>query len=221
MIIPELLPMLDSESFFSKAYYIDWLDWIITNREHNASACRLWQWMSAEQEYAANFIERYLNQNSPNATLVDLVCGTGQQLIYLLTQFPSLKGVGLDIHQTMIKRARLNADSNRMGNRVEFYIDDLGRLATLSDQSVELAICTGNTFGLIARLVEVLQSAGHFLLSVYANTAVATSTRIHSYRGVGLSITEEASKTKQRRALYQKRLRSASFKSYLTLIRRD
>ena len=74
---------------------------------------------------------------SGNATVLDVGCGTGDQLFYLSSQIKS--GLGVELSATMIKTCKDQALVRGIRN-CEFLLADASNLSALKDKSFDYAI---------------------------------------------------------------------------------
>lgn len=196
---------LESEAFFSQAFYGAWLKWIASNCRTNDAARQLEGWMSAETDQLHALVKRDLNAcdngSSDSIALLDLGCGFGRHVIDLLSSCTGVDAMGVDINNGMIAQATRRAIQSDLGPRTSFFVDDVAALSDLSSYSVDVAICMTNTLGnlppskqaaMLRRLRAVLKPTGCALFSVYATSSVAA--RRASYEAVGLRVEERGNK---------------------------
>jgi ubiquinone/menaquinone biosynthesis C-methylase UbiE len=79
---------------------------------------------------------------SPQAQILDLGCGTGRFLDRLASEFPKLQGIGLDLSEEMLHRAKLR---NRFPDRLQFQQGEASQLPC-ADQSFDAVF---NTFSFL------------------------------------------------------------------------
>ncbi|RME08132.1 MAG: class I SAM-dependent methyltransferase [Anaerolineae bacterium] len=131
----------------------------------------LWYWGSPPWDTGVSPPEllQFLAQHPPGRAL-DLGCGTGTNVITLAQH--GWEAVGVDFAPRAIRRARRKARA--AGVQAEFYVDDVTRLRQVTPP-FDLVLDIGCYHGLseeeqeryLARLLEVLAPAGHFLLYVF------------------------------------------------------
>ena len=73
--------------------------------------------------------------------ILDLACGPATQLLQVALCNPDARFTGVDLSSAMLDRAQANAALGRFGN-VEFRTDDITRLETVGDASVDAVIST-------------------------------------------------------------------------------
>lgn len=93
------------------------------------------RWDSVKSQY-----EQLLETYKPKRIL-DAGCGSGGEAITLADMGYSV--VGIDGSDAMIEIARIK--SQKRGVDVEYHVDDLARLESIPDESVDMVICRGNT----------------------------------------------------------------------------
>src|SRR6266568_1002623 len=69
--------------------------------------------------------------------VLDIGCGPGGWLLDLVTQYPHLQGVGIDVSQLMIDYAAHSAESQRLSN-VHFLVADATKKLSFLDKSFDL-----------------------------------------------------------------------------------
>ena len=115
-----------------------------------------------------DFIERRLRLK-PGATLLDVGCGLGLQVVELCTR--GYLGVGLDLSLAMLSRASEEAQGR--GMRINFLHSDMRDMNF--DGAFDALICLGTSFGyfdddtnrkVIERFLRALKPGGQLLLDV-------------------------------------------------------
>jgi SAM-dependent methyltransferase len=124
---------------------------------------------SAEQiARQCDFIERRLRLK-PGATLLDVGCGLGLQVVELCTR--GYLGVGLDLSLAMLSRASEEAQGR--GMRINFLHSDMRDMNF--DGAFDAVVCLGTSFGyfdddtnrkVIERFLRALKPGGQLLLDV-------------------------------------------------------
>ena len=74
-----------------------------------------------------------------NTTVLDVGCGTGDQLFYLSSQIKS--GLGVELSATMIKTCEDQARARGISN-CDFLLADASNLSSLQDKSFDYAVCS-------------------------------------------------------------------------------
>lgn len=116
-------------------------------------------------KYRADLIKQYAR---PGATdvLLDLACGTGEHLLALAGDIR--QGIGVDLSPGMIEVAQQKLAASFCPSKLIFRVDNGEELATLADDSVDVAICTGafehmlDKRAVLANVYRVLRPAGRF-----------------------------------------------------------
>jgi SAM-dependent methyltransferase len=75
------------------------------------------------------------------ARVLDLACGPATQLVHVAQLNPRTQFIGVDLSEEMLKRAGTNIDAGNCRN-VEVRQDDMTRLTSIGDGSVDGVICT-------------------------------------------------------------------------------
>jgi SAM-dependent methyltransferase len=92
--------------------------------------------------------------------VVDFGCGAGSYVRLLIESLPGIHGLGIDLDEDIIERARLNCLENGIIDRLSFEVGD----ASLYQGPVDASICIGSShmFGnadeMFARLAEIQPS---------------------------------------------------------------
>jgi ubiquinone/menaquinone biosynthesis C-methylase UbiE len=82
-----------------------------------------------------------LAKNLPTGLLADIGCGPGYLTTLIAKRYPSLRIVGVDAADEMIRAAEANAAQQGISDRVEYRQGDVGRLP-LNDAELDFAIST-------------------------------------------------------------------------------
>ena len=90
-------------------------------------------------------------QDTPNARILDLACGSGRHAIALASQ--GYEVTGLDLSPQMIDAAKYYAKEK--GVVVQFSIADMRRVTELFEGPFDLVVCLGNSLALLPALTEV------------------------------------------------------------------
>lgn len=100
-------------------------------------------------------------------TVLDVGCGTGHHLIAMAEQFR--KGIGIDFSETMVQFARMNVEDAQLNSSLTFCLDDAETLATMRENSIDVAMCVGvlehipNRLSVVMSIHRVLKSGGRFV----------------------------------------------------------
>lgn len=74
------------------------------------------------------------------ARVVEVGCGFGALASYLAVTAGTNHVLGIDVRADFIESAQRTADGMQLADRLAFAVDDMRELATIGDQSVDLAI---------------------------------------------------------------------------------
>jgi SAM-dependent methyltransferase len=195
---------LDSEAFFAREHYSDWLQWIRSHSQTDTAARHLANWLDKEEEaidvFARDLVTAQQRSSAPEdtqLTVLDAGCGFGRHIEQLLECSDRVEALGVDINPPKINEAMRSAHAHRLWRRVTYLVDDIAKLRDLQDAEIDFAICMTNTLGnlapkkqpqFISRLAEVLKPGGRVLFSVYSPDSVPD--RLVSYKAIGLDVIE-------------------------------
>lgn len=90
--------------------------------------------------YRLGLIEKAAQPGADDAVL-DIGCGIGHYLIAMAKSIG--RGVGIDFSDHMVEAASERANESPWGAKLSFRIDDAEELRTISDSSVDVAMCIG------------------------------------------------------------------------------
>ena len=116
--------------------------------------------------YRARLLKHFGDINSTH-TVLDLGCGDGNHLRMLAPDIR--KGIGVDISPGMVQSAQRSTRTMPHGNRLTFQVDDARMLASITDNSVDRAICVGalehmlNPAQVLKNAHRVLRPGGRFV----------------------------------------------------------
>jgi SAM-dependent methyltransferase len=96
------------------------------------------------------FLTRVI-QDTPNARILDLACGSGRHAVVLASQGYDV--TGLDLSPQMIEAAKNHAKEK--GVVVQFSIADMRQVTELVRGSFDLVVCLGNSLALLPALPDV------------------------------------------------------------------
>ena len=196
---------LESEAFFDREHYETWRTWIVQHRHADANAEQLSDWFQAEAQLLASFVadtltvlaSEYNGSSGHQPKLLDLGCGTGDDIVEVSLTHPSLHASGVDIIESNIRRANVKIHDADLASRVTLVLGDAATLIEFGDEEFDMAICMTNTLGnmttekqesCLQRLRDVLTPGGRALISVYSPASVPA--RIASYKAIGLHVQE-------------------------------
>lgn len=189
---------LESEAFFSRRYYRDWLNWIEENAETDDTARDLESWFTHENAALERALLSFVGatqQPDSALNLLDVGCGFGRHVIDVMGRYPTWTAIGLDINEPMVTDATRRAKKAGVNRRADFLVGDAANLDHCGNAEFDLAICMTNTLGnlpkhkqakLVRRLRQVVKPGGRVFISVYAEKA--TEARMVSYRAIGLDV---------------------------------
>lgn len=72
----------------------------------------------------AGFVETVINSSPPDGTFLDVGTGTGWIAIGIAKYNPNIKIIGIDLSETMLKLARVNAHDEGVSERINFQKGD-------------------------------------------------------------------------------------------------
>jgi ubiquinone/menaquinone biosynthesis C-methylase UbiE len=113
------------------------------------------------------------------ANILDIGCGTGKLLDRLATEYPKLRGTGLDFSDRMLEQAR---QRNRYGDRLSFVRGEVSALP-FEDKQFDAAFCTISFLhypdpeAVLAEVERVLRRRGRFYLADYTLPRCLTGSR--------------------------------------------
>lgn len=116
-------------------------------------------------EYRIGLIKQYARPCKDDV-LLDLACGTGHHLLALANDIG--QGIGVDFSPGMIEVARKKLSEASISEKLTFRVDNAEELATLEDDSIDVAICVGafehmlDKGAVLANVRRVLKPAGRF-----------------------------------------------------------
>lgn len=116
--------------------------------EQHGHAARLLQ-------YRLRIIRKFARFNQTDRVL-EIGCGPGNHLLPLESEFRS--GIGTDLSDEMIKKAREAQTAHYPGSAIQFQADDAEYLRTIPNESADLVFCVGAFEHMIQKAV-VLKSA--------------------------------------------------------------
>ncbi|MFX0078184.1 MAG: class I SAM-dependent methyltransferase [Candidatus Hermodarchaeota archaeon] len=93
-------------------------------------------------------------QDTPNARILDLACGSGRHAVALASQ--GYEVTGLDLSPQMIEAAKHHVKEK--GVVAQFSISDMRQVTELLEGSFDLIICLGNSLALLPTLTDVQQT---------------------------------------------------------------
>ncbi len=93
-------------------------------------------------------------QDTPNARILDLACGSGRHAVALASH--GYEVTGLDLSPQMIEAAKHHAKEK--GVVVQFSIADMRQVTELLEGPFDLIICLGNSLALLPALTDVQQT---------------------------------------------------------------
>lgn len=91
--------------------------------------------------YHIGIIKRY-GQLKDSDLLLDLGCGGGEHLLALAEVIR--RGIGIDFSESMIRLAEALRKKSLWRKKLRFRVDKAEHLATLPDESINVAICVGS-----------------------------------------------------------------------------
>lgn len=190
---------LESEAFFTRTYYSDWLDWIQDNSENDQHAESLARWLEMESTAMRKAISDYAsdsrNGHDDQLEILDIGCGFGRHLVDLLEDHPDWRGVGIDINPSMVGEANGLAKRQSVHRQASFIVDDVAVLESCAESEIDFAICMTNTLGnltkekqtaLVRNLRKVLKPGGRAFFSAYTDSS--TEARVITYKAIGLDV---------------------------------
>jgi ubiquinone/menaquinone biosynthesis C-methylase UbiE len=192
---------LDSEAFFDREHYDTWRKWISEHWRGDTNAGLLNAWIVSERTLLNSFVDEAMKAQAVGDSgeqgeaprLLDIGCGTGEDIVETLQRYPSLHASGVDIVESNISRATARIHQAQMGDRVALIVGDAATLIDFGDDEVDMAICMTNTLGnlipekqegLLRRLHDVLRPTGRALISVYSPASVPA--RMATYKAINL-----------------------------------
>jgi SAM-dependent methyltransferase len=193
---------LQSETFFTRHHYPEWLEWIkkesVATRR-NSAASQLAAWLDAERTAISELVAQY-SQGHPDKELrlVDIGCGYGRHLIGTLSDSETVRGLGVDINAKVTTEATRRAKRAKVDTRISFLHEDASELPDCDPGEFDVAICMTNTLGnmppdkqatLMKTLGRVLKPGGQALFSVYSGAA--NQARLASYKDIGLDVVQD------------------------------
>lgn len=192
---------LQSETFFARHYYPEWLEWIerhARGSERHAAAAQLAAWLAAERSAIGDLVTGAELSSSRRIDLIDVGCGYGRHLTEMLAESATVRALGVDINAKVITEATRRAKRAGVARHAVFLHGDASELSDCDSAEFDLALCMTNTLGnmpldkqvtLMRTLARVLRPGGRVLCSVYSGAA--TQARIESYRAIGLDVTQD------------------------------
>ncbi|HEX8494464.1 MAG TPA: methyltransferase domain-containing protein [Pyrinomonadaceae bacterium] len=126
--------------------------------EQHGDAERLFKYRTALIKQHARF--------SKTDVLLDLACGTGEHLLALASDIA--QGIGVDLSPGMIEVAEQKLAASFYSSKLDFRVDNGEELATLADNSIDVAICVGafehmlDKQAVLSQVYRVLEPAGRF-----------------------------------------------------------
>lgn len=194
---------LESEAFFTRTYYADWLKWIEDNADKNSHAESLARWLSSEsaamKEAVSNYASSGGSREDDQLEILDIGCGFGRHLVDLLEGHSDWRGVGIDINPSMVGQANGLAKRQNVHRQVSFIVDDVAVLESCTESEIDFAICMTNTLGnltkdkqnaLVRNLRKILKPGGRAFFSAYADSS--TEARVITYKAIGLDVEQDA-----------------------------
>ena len=144
----------------------------------------------AGKSCGANYVDYEFEQFlSPAETEVvcDLGCGAATRLINLVTKYPGVRGVGVDIDPAMVQAARASIESAGVADRIRIVRDDVRNLAE-RDEFHGITVLTSFFMGhdlwpkdrcltILARLRKRFPAAARFLLCDTFNCEPGAATK--------------------------------------------
>jgi SAM-dependent methyltransferase len=194
---------LESEAFFSGDHYEKWRTWITQHWRADGYATQLREWLTDERVLLGTFVDTVVagapnganGENGHQPTLLDVGCGTGEDIIETLGSRPFLRATGVDIIESNIRQANTRVHAAGLSDRVTLVVGDAATLVDIGDEEIDMAICMTNTLGnmtpekqegFLQRLRDVLRPSGRALISVYSPASVEA--RAATYKAIGLHI---------------------------------
>ncbi len=217
---------LDSEAFFDRDHYDRWRKWIADHWRGDEHARLLKRWMDGERELLTTFMREVFGLDADtreadsNYRLLDIGCGTGDDILSILKRYSNVDATGVDIVESNISRANALVHQEELGDRVALIVGDAATLIDFGDEDIDLAICMTNTLGnltpekqegLLQRLRDVLRPAGRALISVYS--PVSIEARKASYEAIGLHVYERDDCLRATEGLRSQHFDNASLRS--------
>jgi SAM-dependent methyltransferase len=210
---------LESEAFFTRTYYSDWLDWIQAYSETDPHAESLARWLEMESGAMRNAISKYAsskrNGQDDQLEILDIGCGFGRHLVDLLKNHPDWRGVGIDINPSMVGEANGLAKRQSVHRQASFIVDDAAVLESCTESEIDFAICMTNTLGnltkekqkaLVRNLHRVLKPGGRAFFSAYTDSS--SEARDITYKAIGLDVERD---TRRKMIIAAQGLESESF----------
>jgi SAM-dependent methyltransferase len=196
---------LESEAFFDRDDYESWRSWIVQHRHADTDAGQLNEWFESEGDILEEFVSEALQamadmqdgHTSHEPRLLDIGCGTGDDIVEILRAHPTVYASGVDIIESNIRRANVKIHDADIAGHVTLVLEDAATLVDFGDEEFDMAICMTNTLGnltpekqegCLQRLRDVLKPDGRALISVYSPASVPA--RIATYRAIGLHVRE-------------------------------
>jgi ubiquinone/menaquinone biosynthesis C-methylase UbiE len=78
---------------------------------------------------------------TPQGTLVDLGCGSGNLIVQIAQKLPSLNLIGLDIASEILEFAKKRAVEKKVAERIEFKLGNAGKMP-FEDNSIDFLVST-------------------------------------------------------------------------------
>ena len=91
-------------------------------------------------EYRISLVRQYAKPSSEDVVL-DVGCGNGHHLMALAGEVR--RGIGIDISPAMIEQAKARLRSSPWQDKLTFLSDNGEEIATIAEESIDLAICIG------------------------------------------------------------------------------
>jgi SAM-dependent methyltransferase len=233
---------LESELFFARAYYGEWLDWIEQHRSDKHFARELSDWMARERTILGEFVKKEITERNASVKaegrtsgdglgatntirLLDVGCGTGRDVIDLLNANPTLHAVGIDIIERNISEAWNKVYESKLDDRAALFVSDAETLTDFGKEDAgrfDLVICMTNTLGnltaekqvgFVRRLGSVLRPGGRVLISVYSEASV--DARLKSYRAIGLRVEKRGDHIEAAEGLWSQHFDAAELRDLL------
>jgi len=183
----EMLTVGEAGDFFSKGFFDKWV-------AAGESEGDFRDWFRGELELLRREVPK-------DARVLDVGCGFGRHMEFLIDACQAAWVAGVDTSATMVTKAKENlVRSRRYAGKVDIALEDATNLVSHPDDAYDMVICMTNTFGniptykqldVLREMCRVAKPRGQVLVSVYRDTAEVLARRRASYEHVGLELIDD------------------------------